>query len=183
MKISLSLLAATTAAKGGMKEWEVQNAYFAEKEIVLSNDPNKRTNKQWHACGNAPSTPVNGHGVKCIGDTCIAVCPIGWRSQGRWKIKCKANNTWSATKFSPCVTCPDMSDELKEVGQRGVQFQSIVDARNKRVTQFFCGDITNQLEIKVEIGLSYAILNFHKFGSENFRKISYDMKFPAPSNP
>ena len=37
MKISLSLLAATTAAKGGMKEWEVQNAYFAEKEIVLSN--------------------------------------------------------------------------------------------------------------------------------------------------
>ena len=153
MKISLSLLAATATAKGGMKEWEVQNAYFAEKEIVLSNDPKQmmRTNKQWHACGKAPSTPVNGHGVKCIGNTCIAVCPIGWRSQGRWKIKCKENNTWSATRFSPCVTCPDMSDELEKVGQRGVQFQSIVDARNKRVTQFFCGDNTNQLEIKVRI--------------------------------
>ena len=161
MKISLSLLAATAAAKGGMKEWEVQNAYFAEKEIVLSNDPNKmmKTNKQWHACGKAPLAPVNGHGVKCVGDTCIAVCPIGWRSQGRWKIKCKANNTWSATKFSPCVTCPDMSDELETIDQRGVHFQSIVDARNKRVTQFFCGDNTNQLEIKVKIGLSYAISN------------------------
>ena len=43
MKISLSLLAATAAAEGGMKEWEVQNAYFAEKEFVLSNDPNKMT--------------------------------------------------------------------------------------------------------------------------------------------
>ena len=41
MKISLTLLAATVTAKGGMKEWEVQNAYFAEKEIVLSNDPIK----------------------------------------------------------------------------------------------------------------------------------------------
>ena len=155
MKISLSLLAATATAKGGMKEWEVQNAYFAGIEIVLSNDLKQmmKTNKQWHECGQAPSTPVNGHGVKCVGNTCIAVCPIGWRSQGRWKIKCSANNTWSATKFSPCVTCPDLSDELEKVGQRGVQFQPIIDARNKRVTQFFCGDYTNQLVIKVRIGL------------------------------
>ena len=153
MKISLSLLAATATAKGGMKEWEVQNAYFTEKPIVLSNDPAQmmRTSKQWHACGKAPATPKNGHGVKCVGNTCIAVCPIGWRSQGRWKIKCKTNNTWSAARFSPCVTCPDMSDELEKIGQRDVQFQSIVDARNKRVTQFFCGDNTNQLEIKVRI--------------------------------
>jgi len=148
MKISLSLLAATATAKGGMKEWEVQNAYFAEKEIVLSNTSLLRSNKQWHACGRAPPKPVNGHGVKCVGNTCIAVCPIGWRSQGRWKIQCKANNTWSATKFSPCVTCPDISDELKKVGQRGVQFQSIFDARNKHITQFFCGDNTKKLEIK-----------------------------------
>ena len=151
MKMFLSLLAATVTAKGGMKEWEVQNAYFAGIEIVLSDDPKQmiKSNKQWHECGKAPSTPVNGHGVKCVGNTCIAVCPIGWRSQGRWKIKCQKNNTWSASKFSPCVTCPDLSDELENIGQRGVQFQSIIDARNKRVAQFFCGNNTNQLEIKV----------------------------------
>ena len=50
-----------------------------------------------------------------------------------------------------------MTDELETVDQRGVQFQSIVDARNKRVTQFFCGDNTNQLKIKVGIGLCNAI--------------------------
>ena len=146
MKISLLLLAATATAKGAKKEWEIQNAYFSDTEIAL---PKSRSNKQWHDCGEKPATPENGHAVTCVGNTCIAVCPIGWRSQGRWKIKCKANNTWSATRFSPCVTCPDMSDELKKVGQRGVQFQSIVDARNKRVTQFFCGDNTKQLDIKV----------------------------------
>jgi len=31
-------------------------------------------------------------------------------------------------------------DELKEVGQRGVQFQSIFDARNKHKKHFFCDD-------------------------------------------
>ena len=173
MKISLSLLATTSSAKGGMKEWEVQNAFFTNKEIVLSN---VRSIKQWHECGKPPSNPANAHGIKCVGNTCIAVCPIGWRSQGRWKIKCQANNTWSAAKFSPCVTCPDMFHELENVGQRGVQFQSIVDARNKRVTQFFCGENTKQLEIKVSIGLRYAkyrILKFakncYKLDSENFR--------------
>ena len=150
MKISLTLLAATSTAKGGLKEWEVQNAFFADEEILLSNT---RSNKQWHDCGKPPSTPPNAHGVKCVGNTCIAVCPIGWRSQGRWKIKCKANNTWSASKFSPCVTCPDMSDELEEVGNRGVQFQSIFDTRNKHIKQFFCGDNTASLEIKVRISL------------------------------
>ena len=112
MKIAVPLLVATATAKGGMKEWEVQNAYFAEEEIILS-DSNIRSNKQWHECGEAPPKPLNGQGVTCAGKTCFAVCPIGWRSQGRWKIKCRANNTWKHTKFSPCITCPDMSDELK----------------------------------------------------------------------
>ena len=159
MKISLSLLATSSTAKGGMKEWEVQNAFFTDKEIVLSNT---RSNKQWHDCGKPPSNPANAHDVKCVGNTCIAVCPIGWRSQGRWKIKCKTNNTWSAAKFSPCVTCPDMSDELKDVGQRGVQFQSIFDARNKHIKQFFCGDNTDSLEIKVKIRLRINVLNSFK---------------------
>ena len=30
MKISLSLLVSAVTAKGAMKEWEVQNAYFAD---------------------------------------------------------------------------------------------------------------------------------------------------------
>ena len=150
MKISVPLLIATATAKSGMKEWEVQNAYFAEEEIILS-DSNMRSNKQWHDCGEAPPTPLNGQGVTCAGNTCFAVCPIGWRSQGRWKIKCKANNTWKHSKFSPCITCPDMSDELKQAGKRGVQSQSIVDKRNYPITQFFCGDNTNWLGMKVRI--------------------------------
>ena len=147
MKVPVALLVSTITAKGAMKEWEVQNAYFTKKEIILS-DPNMRSNKKWHDCGKAPPTPLNGQGVTCVGNTCFAVCPIGWRSQGRWKLKCKANNTWNHLKFSPCITCPDMSN-LEQTGQRGVQFQSIVDKRNYPITQFFCGDATNQLGIKV----------------------------------
>ena len=155
----LVVLAANISAKGGMKEWEVQNAYFAEEEIILSNS-NMTSNKPWHDCGNMPSKPINGKGVKCVGNTCLAICPIGWRSQGRWRIKCKANNTWSHSKFSPCVTCPDMSNELKEAGQRGVQSQSIVNRRNYPITQFFCGDNTNWLGIKVTIKYRIYFLLF-----------------------
>ena len=150
MKISLSLLVSIVSAKGAMKEWEVQNAYFADEEITLS-ESIMRSNKQWHNCGKAPPTPLNGQTVSCVGNTCFAVCPIGWRSQGRWKIKCKANNTWNHSQFSPCITCPDMSTELKQTGQRGVQFQSIVDKRNYPMIQFFCGDNTKWLGIKVRI--------------------------------
>ena len=156
MKVSVPLLVAIATAKSGMKEWEVQNAYFADEEIILS-DFNLRSNKKWHECGKAPPTPFNGHGVTCAGNTCFAVCPIGWRSQGRWKIKCKANNTWNHSKFSPCITCQDMTDELKAAGQRGVQSQSIVDKRNYPITQFFCGDNTNWLGMKVRIHLIYII--------------------------
>ena len=59
MKIFLSLLATISTAKGGMKEWEVQNAYFADGEIILS-DSNMRSNKQWHDCGKAPEKPLDG---------------------------------------------------------------------------------------------------------------------------
>ena len=43
-----------------------------------------------------------------------------------------------------------MSDKLKDAGKRGVQSQSIVDARNYPVTQFFCGVNTEWLGIKVK---------------------------------
>ena len=39
MKLALSVLASTVTA--GWKEWEVQDAYFADEEIVLS-DPKTR---------------------------------------------------------------------------------------------------------------------------------------------
>ena len=76
MKISVPLLVATATAKGGMKEWEVQNAYFAEKEIILS-DSNMRSNKQWHDCGDKPATPPNGRDVTCNGKWCATVCKQG----------------------------------------------------------------------------------------------------------
>ena len=154
MKLSIAVLAASASATNWLKrETEVQDAYFAGDDIVLSN-PAARSNKQWHDCGEAPPLPLNARAVECSGSHCAAVCPIGWRSQGRWKIKCKANNSWSHSKFSPCITCPDMSNELKQTGQRGVQFQSIFDKRNHPITQFFCGDSTKWLDIKVNIRIS-----------------------------
>ena len=122
MKLSIAILA--TSASARMKETEVQNAYFAGEDIVLSN-PAARSNKQWHDCGEAPPVPENGRAVKCSDDKCAAVCPIGWRSQGRWRIKCQDDNTWAHSRFSPCVTCPDMSDELSRIGERKASSQSI----------------------------------------------------------
>ena len=114
MKLSVLVSAAVASEKTWQtKEWQVQDAYFADDEIILQ-DPKTRSNKQWHDCGNRPPTPLNGRDVRCSGAICAAVCPIGWRSQGRWKIKCLANNKWSHSRFSPCITCPDMSDEIDE---------------------------------------------------------------------
>ena len=134
------------------KEWQVQDAYFADQEITLQ-DPRSRSNKQWHDCGDKPAVPENGRDVVCNGTVCTAVCPIGWRSQGRWKIKCKANNTWSHSKFSPCVTCPDMSDELDKMveSEIGAVSQSIINKANLPVTQFMCGKSTEKLIINGQV--------------------------------
>lgn len=103
----------------------------------------KRSNKQWHDCGEKPKTAFNGESVRCSGAYCASVCPIGWRSQGRWKVKCQADNTWSHTKFSPCITCPDISKEMSEIN---ASTQSIF-RKNLPVAQFFCGNSTDQLMI------------------------------------
>jgi len=148
MKLAV-LVAATAQAKASSwlkKEWEVQDAYFANEEIILS-DPSIRSTKQWHNCGDKPSVPENGQDVKCYGAYCAAVCPIGWRSRGRWRIRCQADSTWSHSKFSPCITCPDMSEELK--GTNAV-VQNIF-RKNLPVTQIFCGDSSNQLQIKDQL--------------------------------
>ena len=151
MKLSIAILA--TSASARMKETEVQNAYFAGEDIVLSN-PAARSNKQWHNCGEAPPVPENGRAVKCSDDKCAAVCPIGWRSQGRWTIKCKADNTWAHSKFSPCVTCPSMSDQLDKVveAESGVSYQEIMHKKqNLPWTQFFCGADSKSLVIKNKV--------------------------------
>lgn len=124
------------------KEWEVQDAHFADQEIILS-DPAIRSNKQWHDCGAKPKTAWRGESVRCSGAYCASVCPKGWRSMGRWRVKCQANNTWSHTEFSPCVTCPDIS---KEMSQINAQTQNIF-RKNLPIAQFFCGKSTDQLMI------------------------------------
>ena len=149
MKLSVLVSAAVATEKTWQtKEWQVQDAYFAEEEIVLQ-DPKIRSNRQWHDCGDKPPTPENGRDVRCSGTVCAAVCPIGWRSQGRWKIKCQADNTWSHSKFSPCITCPDMSNELDEIveAEIGAVAQRIF-RKNLPVAQFFCGKSTDQLTVK-----------------------------------
>ena len=84
---------------------------------------------------------VVGFAHVCSGAYCVAVCPRGYRSRGRWRIKCKNDNTWSHTKFSPCVTCPDISTELTQLND-GVQ---VIEAfvKNLPVKKFFCGDSTD----------------------------------------
>ena len=100
-----------------------------------------RSNKQWHDCGEKPPLPVGGRDVSCSGAYCAAVCPIGWRSQGRWRIKCQADNTWSHSKFSPCITCPDVSRALSEINA----VSQTVYMKNLPVNQFFCGKSSDQL--------------------------------------
>ena len=113
----------------------------------------RRSNKQWHNCGDKPSIPENGVDVKCDGAYCAAVCPIGWRSRGRWRIKCQADNTWSHSKFSPCITCPDMNDELDKMveSEIGAVSQSIINKANLPVTQFMCGKSTEKLIINGQV--------------------------------
>ena len=151
MKLSIAVLAASASATNWLKrETEVQDAYFAGDDIVLSN-PAARSNKQWHDCGEAPPLPLNARAVECSGSHCAAVCPIGWRSQGRWRIKCKADNTWAHSKFSPCVTCPDMSRQLKGIveAENGAVYQEIFsEEQNLPITQFFCGKTSDALFIK-----------------------------------
>jgi len=146
MKLSIILAATVTADKFHKKEWEVQDAYFADQEVILS-DPAIRSNKQWHECGDKPALAQNGRDVKCWGAYCASVCPQGYRSQGRWKIKCKADNTWAHSRFSPCISCPSMDAETANIN---AQVQNIF-VKNLPVTQFFCGDSSDQLTMNGQL--------------------------------
>jgi hypothetical protein len=150
MKLTqIALFGLATANKNWhSKEWEVQDAYFEEQEIVLQN-PKVRSTKQWHECGKKPQKAWKGQDVTCSGAYCASVCPIGYRSQGHWRVKCQDDNTWSQDSFSPCITCPDMSDEIAKAksGKDGAEVQEIF-VKNLPVTQFFCGDSSDTLTMR-----------------------------------
>ena len=64
-----------------------------------------------------------------------------------------ADNTSSASKFGSCVTCPDLTNELRNVieANNGVAYQQdILSGKGNLVkkTQFFCGKDTDSLTIK-----------------------------------
>ena len=155
MKLSIAILA-TAASATQLKEYEVQEAYFNDKldEIAW---PATRSNKQWHDCGEKPQKPFGAQDVACNGDTCRAICPLGSRNSGRWKIKCGNNNQWSHSKFGTCVTCPDITDEIRNVieAENGVMVQQdIFDPPRKgaiKRTSFFCGKDTDSLTIKEKL--------------------------------
>ena len=65
----------------------------------------------------------------------------GWRSQGHWKIKCNADNTWSKSKFSQCISCDPIS--AGDLGE-GVNMQTKY-VKNLQVLRFNCGDDTSSL--------------------------------------
>ena len=78
MKISLALLGLASAGDFMSKEWEVAEAYYNDKPIVLQDPDDERSrNKQWHDCGDKPATPNNGRDVVCNGKWCAAVCNQG----------------------------------------------------------------------------------------------------------
>ena len=84
MKISLAFLGLASAGDFMSKEWEVAEAYYNDKPIVLQDPDDERSrNKQWHDCGNKPATPNNARDVVCNGKWCAAVCNQGKHQMSR----------------------------------------------------------------------------------------------------
>ena len=78
MKI-LSLLALgswTTEAWKGPKEHEVI-AQFMETGKVTLVDDERTGGRQWHECGDKPSTPKHAQSVECSGPFCVSICKQG----------------------------------------------------------------------------------------------------------
>ena len=63
--------------------------------------------------------------VHCWDQYCGANCPKGWKSENGWRIKCEYNAgeyDWTHKQFSPCITCPDMSQDLENLGIKNFEF-------------------------------------------------------------
>ena len=153
MKLSFGLLGLFTATetKWLKTETEIQNAYFNGEPINLR-DTNKKSppesiKKNWLDCGDKPALPDHAVAVECVGPFCVAVCPIGWRSQGRWMTRCRNDNNWSHSELSPCVTCPNMSDELATAADtaNGVSVQTKFSRKNMPRIELKCENPTHLL--------------------------------------
>ena len=154
MKLSIACLVASAVAEKTWftKELQVIAAYndgITGDDLQLQ-DPKARNNKEWHTCGAKPALPVDGQSVECSGAYCVAVCPRGYRSRGRWRIKCKNDNTWSHTKFSPCITCSAL--DTSNLDSR-INVESLVNKKNLPVHKFYCGDSSDSLDF---MGHTYA---------------------------
>ena len=97
MKISLALLGLASAGDFMSKEWEVAEAYYNDKPIVLQDPDDERSrNKQWHDCGDKPATPNNGRDVVCNGKWCAAVCNQGKLKKHLIQPLKKPQTSWSS---------------------------------------------------------------------------------------
>merc|ERR1712113_50249 len=140
MKISLALLGLVSAGEFMTKEWEVAEAYYKDEPIVLQDPDDERSrNKQWHDCGDKPATPANGRDVVCNGKWCATICKQGFKSEGRWRIKCMNNNTWNHPNLSKCISCPNTPKVSKTVNEQ-TAFH-----KNLQVKSYFCPRSTDTL--------------------------------------
>ena len=153
MRISMFIFSLASSKKASTpwlrKETDVQQAYFNNEELVLG-DPKERASRPWDACGDKPAIPPNAVSVECRGAFCVAICPIGWRSEKIWRMKCQTERYnkhatdgiwWSHNEFSPCITCPEnVADDFdkKSIPKRIAVFHS-TSKRNLPVVNFSCG--------------------------------------------
>ena len=142
MKVSIFLFSAAICHSQGphsrlfQHEWQLQKAYF-ERDPKLFGDSKQRH----HTCGDPPSPPLGAEDVHCWSRFCGAVCPKGYRSENRWRVHCRFKDgeyRWSYNRFSPCITCPDINDELEKLATKNVQFtESRVDIFNWQLNRSY----------------------------------------------
>ena len=64
----------------------------------------------------------------------LIFCLTGYKSLGRWRVKCGKNNKWNHSSFSMCITCElDHSDLVDSSVNQQSAFQ-----KNLAVKSFFC---------------------------------------------
>ena len=133
MKVSIFLFSAAICHSQGphsrlfQHEWQLQKAYF-ERDPKLFGDSKEKShaNTVNHTlCGDPPAPPLGAEDVRCWTSFCGAICPKGYRSENRWRVICRKKDgeyRWSYNRFSPCITCPDITDQLEKLATNNVQF-------------------------------------------------------------
>ena len=88
--------------------------------------------------------PANAKDIACSGEYCAVICFDGYRSQDKWRMKCKPNNQWSQEAFSPCLTCPDIDLSDSNIISHAT-YQRKVPSRNLQSIQIGCSDSNYKL--------------------------------------